>query len=71
MFDMWRIHPAFQVLLPKQWRESTVQQVLGYVELEDAKRPEYFHMKKIYGGDGVPRLDANDVNSQYYGSDIQ
>ena len=45
--DTWRIHPVFHVSLLKQWRPSTVQQVPGEVELEDADRPQYFDVEKI------------------------
>ena len=45
--DTWRIHPVFHVSLLKQWRPSTMQQVPGEVELEDADRPEYFEVEKI------------------------
>ena len=45
--DMWRIHPVFHVSLLKQWKPSTVQQILGVVELEDANKAEYFDVEKI------------------------
>ena len=45
--DTWRIHPVFHVSLLKQWKESTVQQVPGEVELEDADQPQYFDVEKI------------------------
>ena len=45
--DTWRIHPVFHVSLLKQWRPSTVQQVPGEVELEDADTPQYFDVEKI------------------------
>ena len=45
--DTWRIHPVFHVSLLKQWRPSTVQQVPGEVELEDADQPQYFDVEKI------------------------
>ena len=45
--NSWRIHPVFHVLLLKQWRESTVQQFPGDVELEDTNQPEYFEVEKI------------------------
>ena len=45
--NMWRIHPVFHVSLLKQWRPSTLQQVPGEVELEDADQPQYFDVEKI------------------------
>ena len=45
--NTWRIHPVFHVLLLKQWRPSTLQQVPGEVELEDADQPQYFDVEKI------------------------
>ena len=47
LLDTWRIHPVFHVSLLKQWREGTVQQVPGEVELEDADQPQYFDVEKI------------------------
>ena len=45
--DTWRIHPVFHVLLLKQWRPSTVQQVPREVELKDADQHQYFDIEKI------------------------
>ena len=45
--NMWRIHPVFHVSLLKQWWPSTLQQVPGEVELEDADQPQYFDVEKI------------------------
>ena len=45
--DTWRVHPVFHVSLLKQWRPSTVQQVPGEVELDDADQPQYFDVEKI------------------------
>ena len=46
--DTWRVHPVFHVSLLKQWRPSTVQQVPGEVELDDADTPKYFDVEKIF-----------------------
>ena len=45
--NTWRIHPVFHVSLLKQWQPSTLQQVPGEVELEDADQPQYFDVEKI------------------------
>ena len=45
--DTWRVHPVFHVSLLKHWRPSTVQQVPGEVELDDADAPQYFDVEKI------------------------
>ena len=45
--DTWRVHPVFHVSLLKHWRPSTVQQVLGEVELDDSNAPQYFDVEKI------------------------
>ena len=45
--DTWRIHQVFHVSLLKPWRPSTMQQVIGEVELEDANQPQYFDIEKI------------------------
>ena len=45
--NTWRIHPVFNVSLLKPWRPSTVQQVPGEVELEDADQSQYFDVEKI------------------------
>ena len=39
--------PVFHVSLLKQWRPSTVQQVPGEVELEEADQHQYFDVEKI------------------------
>ena len=45
--DIWRIHLVFHVSLLKPWRPSTVQPILGEVELDDANAPQYFDAEKI------------------------
>ena len=45
--DSLKIHPMFHVSLLKQWRQSTVEQVLCDVELEDVEKPKYFEVEKI------------------------
>ena len=45
--DTWRIHSMFHVSLLKQWRPSTVQQVPGEAELDDADQHQYFDVEKI------------------------
>ena len=37
----------FHVSLLKWWSSSTVQQIPGEVELEDADQPQYFNIEKI------------------------
>ena len=45
--DTWRVHPMFHVSLLKHWRPSTMQQVPGEVEFDDADAPQYFNIEKI------------------------
>ena len=52
----------FYISLLKQWRESTIQKVLGNVKLEDATHLEYFEVEKFCGGGGLQRQD-NDVKN--------
>ena len=60
--DTWRIHPMFHVSLLKPWRSSTVQQVLGDVELEEADQPQYFDIEKILWCGGIRRPASDDAS---------
>ena len=69
--DTWRIHPVFHVSLLKQWRPSTIQQVPGEVELEDADAHQYLKIEKILRWWWNSKTGDGDESFWSYGRGIQ